>query len=204
MSILEARFPPSLSYGFRATVRWSTAINETAAGYETRNALQAQPRRRYEASKDLATKEAFQALRNFSLALKGAWQSIRFKDWSDFESDGAQVLGTGDGSETEFQLVKAYEVDSPLTAYSRTITKPVSGTVTVYLDDVEVAPADYTLDTTTGVITFDTPPGNGVEVTAEFEFDTPVRFESDEMVAELRAHDLFSLPDLAFIEVLGE
>jgi uncharacterized protein (TIGR02217 family) len=203
MSILEIRFPPSLSYGFRSIVRWNTAINESAAGYETRNALASQPRRRFEASKDLATKETFQALRNFQAACLGAWQSIRFKDWTDFESDGQQVLGDGDGSDTTFQLVKAYDVDSPLTAYSRTITKPVSGTVRVYLDGVEQL-AGWSVSTSTGVVTFTSPPGNGVEVTASFEFDTPVRFESDEMVAELRAHELFSLKDLAFIEVLGE
>ncbi len=57
----------------------------------------------------------------------------------------------------------------------RTITKPVAGTVQVYLDGVE-QPSGWSVDTTTGLVTFGVPPTLGVEVTAGFEFDVPVRF----------------------------
>jgi uncharacterized protein (TIGR02217 family) len=204
--MLEVQFPPRLSYGFRAMPAWDTTINETTAGYETRNANRDAPRRRWEGAKELLPKEDWIALRNFFLCdeVRGAWGSFRFKDYTDFESDGAQVLGTGDGAETEFQLVKTYEVDPPATAHVLTITKPVEGSVTVYLDGVEVDPADYTLDTTTGVITFDVAPGNGVEVTAEFEFDFCARLESDELIAEINVYERFDLRNLVLVEVLGE
>ena len=92
--------------------------------------------------------------------------------WSDEE------LEAGDGAETEFQLVKIYS--SGGNDFSRKITKPVSGTVTVYIGSVEqFDPADYTIDLTTGIITFDSAPGSGEVVTATFEFDIPVRFDTD-------------------------
>jgi uncharacterized protein (TIGR02217 family) len=83
-----------------------------------------------------------------------------------------QLLGTGDDTQTQFQLVKHYPSGSVVEV--RTITKPVAGTVRVYLDDVEQASV-WSVDTTTGLVTFSAAPALGVEVTADFEFDVPVR-----------------------------
>lgn len=46
-----------------------------------------------------------------------------------------QLLGTGDDAQTQFRLVKRYLSGSIIE--TRTITKPVAGTVHLYLDDVE-------------------------------------------------------------------
>src|SRR4029453_17117387 len=83
-----------------------------------------------------------------------------------------QLLGTGDGTQTEFQLLKHYPSGSVIEV--RTISKPVAGTVKVYLDGVEQL-SGWSVDTTTGLVTFSTAPAAGVEVTADFEFDVPVR-----------------------------
>ena len=45
------------------------------------------------------------------------------------------MLGTGDGTQTQFQLVKRYPSGSVIEV--RTITKPVAGTVQVYKDGAE-------------------------------------------------------------------
>jgi uncharacterized protein (TIGR02217 family) len=37
------------------------------------------------------------------------------------------------------------------------------------------------VDTTTGLVTFVSAPGGGVVVTAGFDFDTPSRFDTDEL-----------------------
>jgi uncharacterized protein (TIGR02217 family) len=77
---------------------------------------------------------------------------------------------------TQFQLVKEYPSGSVIEV--RTITKPVAGTVKVYLDAIEQA-LGWSVDTTTGLVTFGTPPALGVDVTADFAFDVLVRFHTD-------------------------
>ncbi len=52
----------------------------------------------------------------------------------------------------------------------------------VALDGVEQG-SGWSVDTTTGVVTFTTPPANGVAVQAGYEFDVPARFDTDEMQA---------------------
>jgi hypothetical protein len=79
----------------------------------------------------------------------------------------------------------------------RTITKPVAGTVKVYLDDVEQL-SGGSVDTTTGLVTFSVPPAVGVEITADFAFDVPVRFDTDHMavtIESFKLHPLAADPD---------
>ena len=112
----------------------------------------------------------------FFRARRGKAYGFRFKDWTDYKASG-QLLGTGDDVLTQFQLVKHYPSGSVIEV--RTITKPVAGTVKVYLDGVEQL-SGWSVDTTTGLVTFSTAPALGVEVTADFEFDVPVRFDTDQ------------------------
>ena len=69
------------------------------------------------------------------------------------------------------------------------MTKPVGGTVKVYLDSVEQV-AGWSVDTTTGLITFGAAPAAGVEVTSDFEFDVPVRFDTDHMAVTIETYRL--------------
>jgi uncharacterized protein (TIGR02217 family) len=71
----------------------------------------------------------------------------------------------------------------------RTITKPVAGTVKVYLDGIEQL-SGWSADTTTGLVTFGMAPALGVEVTADFEFDVPVRFDADHMAVTIESYRL--------------
>jgi uncharacterized protein (TIGR02217 family) len=57
--------------------------------------------------------------------------------------------------------------------------------VQLYLDSLEQL-SGWSVDTTTGLVTFGTPPVLGVEVTADFEFDVPVRFDTDHMAGDRR------------------
>jgi uncharacterized protein (TIGR02217 family) len=69
----------------------------------------------------------------------------------------------------------------------------VAGTVLVAIaGDPQVETVDYTLDTARGVVRFATPPDIGTAVTAGFEFDVPVRFDTDRIqvsVASVQAGD---------------
>jgi uncharacterized protein (TIGR02217 family) len=82
----------------------------------------------------------------------------------------------------------------------RTITKPVAGTVKVYLDGAEQL-AGWSVDTTTGLVTFGVPPALGVEVTADFEFDVPVRFDTDHMAVTIETYRLHSWQQIPIVEL---
>ena len=75
-----------------------------------------------------------------------------------------------------------YSTDSPLKITQRIITKIQPGTAIVSLDAVSVpfggAPS-WTIDETTGIITFATAPGNGVVPKCGFKFYVKTRFDID-------------------------
>ena len=82
-----------------------------------------------------------------------------------------------------YQLQKIY-ADSAQ-SYARAIQKPIAGTVVVYFAGVAQS-TWWTVDTTTGLVTLATSatPANGAAITADFQFDVPVRFDTDTMAAQ--------------------
>jgi uncharacterized protein (TIGR02217 family) len=82
----------------------------------------------------------------------------------------------------------------------RTITKPVAGTVRTALGGVE-QPSGWSVDTTTGIVTFDTAPSSGVAITAGFEFDVPVRFDTDALDVTLDLDRLGSIASIPLLEI---
>ncbi len=107
-----------------------------------------------------------------------------------------QAIGIGDGTTTAFQLVKAYS--SGAHTWTRTITKPVTGTVTVALDGI-VQASGWSVDTATGLVTFTAAPASGVIVSVGFEFDVPVRFDTDRLDV---THDLERLGSITSIPLI--
>ena len=127
---------------------------------------------------------------------RGAY-GFRFKDWTDYRARG-QAIGTGDGATKAFQLVKSYV--SGAGSETRTITKPVQGTVVPYLAGIKQT-SGWSVNTTTGVLTFLTAPAQGIAVTADFEFDVPVRFDTDSMAVTIEQIDLHQWSDIPVIEI---
>ncbi len=63
--------------------------------------------------------------------------------------------------------------------------------------DIQTETVHYTVDYATGIIHFLEIPDEGVEITAGYEFDVPVRFDTDRIqtsVASFRAGDVPSVP----------
>ena len=81
-----------------------------------------------------------------------------------------------------------------------TITKPVAGTVKVHLDGVEQL-SGWSVDTTSGLVTFGMPPAPGVEVTADFEFDVPSRFDTDHMAVTIETYQLHNWQQIPIVEL---
>jgi uncharacterized protein (TIGR02217 family) len=59
----------------------------------------------------------------------------------------------------------------------------------------------WALDTTTGMVTFTTAPANGVIIRAGFEFDVPVRFDTDTLDVTLDIERLGSITSIPLLEI---
>lgn len=193
----EVQFPPDISYGSSGGPEYTTDIVISTSGHEQRNVNWSQARLRYNVAKGVKTKDQLGNLIAFFRARKGRAYGFRFKDWSDFSASN-EVIGTGNGSATQFQLVKRYL--SGGVQETRTITKPVAGTVSVYKNAV-LQTTGVSVSSTTGVVTFATAPANGVTVTASFEFDVPVRFDTDRLAASMDSYGTHSWDDIPLVEV---
>ena len=206
MAFHEVRFPDDISRGARGGPERRTQIVELASGDEERNASWADSRRRYDIAYGIRRADDLAAVVAFFEARNGRLHGFRFKDWSDYKScppsgtpsSADQQIGVGDGTRASFQLVKHYS--SGAQTWTRTITKPVSGTVLIALNSTP-QPSGWSVDTATGVITFAVPPGAGVAITAGFAFDVPVRFDSDLLDVTLDIERLGSITSIPLLEI---
>lgn len=197
MAFVEVQFPPDISYGSSGGPEYTTDIVISQSGHEQRNIQWSQARARYNVAHGVKTADQLEALIAFFRARKGRAYGFRFKDWTDYRGS-EQTIGTGDGVATSFQLVKAYS--SGLVGEARPIRKPVSGTVQVRKAGV-LQTSGVSVDTTTGIVSFSTPPASGQLITASFEFDVPVRFDTDRLSATLEAYGIHSWLDIPLLEV---
>lgn len=204
----DTRFPLDIAFGTSGGPQRSTQIVALGSGYEQRNQRWESSRRRYDAGYGVKGLDNLHLVVAFFEARRGPLYAFRFRDPGDHKSCLPsqspnmldQVIGAGDGTETVFQLIKSYGADDD--AYRRSITHPVDGTVLVAVDDVlQTLNRDYTLDHNTGIVTFQTPPANGASLSAGFEFDVPVRFDTDQLVVNLAAFAAGEVPSIPLVEV---
>ena len=212
MAFHDVSLPDDFEYRSISGAGFSTIVQETASGHEFRVARQSQGRHQFRLAKALQTPTEAQTIKAFALGRRGSLHSFRLKDWSDFTTaaDGVSdptdtdvIVGTGDGAEDTFQLIKVYDA-SGAAPYQRTITLPVSGTVVVSVDSV--ATTAFTLSST-GEVVMNAAPTEGQVVRAGCKFDVPVRFTADvDQFMQLQAdgYEIWSLPQLDCIEVLSE
>ena len=199
MSFSETLLDLGYDYGTVSSYRYSTTIVVEGDSREKRNINWTQPLAQWQLGGRVFNREEVDYIIGFHAARKGAYQGFLYKDWADYQFNNS--IGTGDGIKTEFQLYKTYAV----AAYGvkRPIFKPISVTVTVN----GIIEEDVTLDTTTGVVTFDSPPSNGAAIIARGEFYCPVRFEQDSLRFRFIAADpytgeaFFAFEELSLVEI---
>jgi uncharacterized protein (TIGR02217 family) len=198
-SFVETRFPEDISYGSSGGPEFNTDIVDLSSGHEQRNANWSASRAKYNVAHGIKTQTQLDALIAFFRARRGKAVGFRFKDWTDYTAVN-QILGTGDGANVTFSLRKVYS--SGGVNHYRDITKPVTGTVKIYVNSVlKTVTTDYTINMNTGVITFVSAPPNGQDVTADFEFDVPVRFDTDKLNASINNYNSMSWNDIPLVEV---
>lgn len=208
MAFHEVRFPANLSFGSVGGPERRTEVVTLANGHEERNSLWAHARRRYDAGLGLRSLDDVQALVAFFEARRGQLHAFRWKDWADYKSClpsasvsiADQWLGEGDGERTVWPLVKRYAAGPE--PYLRPIVKPVRGTVVVGLaGEPRIETLHWSVDPERGEITFVDPPDRGVAVTAGFEFDVPVRFDTDRIAVSVASFQAGEVPDVPVLEV---
>ncbi|MCB2124907.1 MAG: DUF2460 domain-containing protein [Rhodobacteraceae bacterium] len=208
MAFHDVRFPANLSFGSVGGPERRTEVVALTNGFEERNTPWAEARRRYDAGLGLRSLDDIADLIAFFEARQGQLFGFRWKDWSDYksckpsESVGYedQVIATGDGVTVAHQLVKTYA--SGGAAQRRIIRKPVSGTVRIGLQGDELQEGvHYQVDAATGSVTFATAPAVGERITAGFEFDVPVRFDTDRIQVSVASFQAGDVPQVPVVEV---
>jgi len=222
MAFHEIEFPRGISYGSNFGPSYSTDVVTMPNGAEQRNVNWEYPRHSGNLTTGIRGEADFTELLNFFIARKGKAYGFRFYDWLDHEGK-YQYLGMADGSTTTYQLRKYY-FDASYSGSVRKIIKPIANTVSVYLYPMQIGDEDLTdfelqevisnyfavntpiaetvsVDTATGVATFATPPASGFAVCASFEFDVPVRFDTDSMSASYESFKAYGWTDIPVIEL---
>ncbi len=206
MAFDNVRFPVAISRGLAGGPERRTDVVMTASGREERNARWANSRRKYNAGYGVKSLDDIHAVVAFFEERRGRLYAFRFKDHADWKSCKPsqtpsavdQVLGAGDGVTAAFQLVKNYGTSRP---WARPVTAPVLGTVLASVNGISTT--QFTIDVTIGLLTFNVgniPPVAAV-VAAGFEFDVPVRFDTDEIKINLAHFAAGDIPAIPLIEV---
>lgn len=193
----EIRLPTDISFGSTGGPEFSTDIVSTQSGHEQRQVNWSAARASYNVAHGVRTQSQLDELISFFRARHGRAYGFRFKDWQDYSAT-AQIIGVGDDAEISFQLTKTYISGNE--QYVRTINKIVDNSVNIYVDSVLVS-SGLTVDNNNGVVAFDVAPSNGQIITADFEFDVPVRFNTDQLSASIDEYGVHSWKDISLVEI---
>lgn len=210
MSFHEIRFPTAISRGATGGPERRTDVVALGSGHEERNSRWADSRRTYNAGYGVKSLDDLHAVIAFFEERRGRLYGFRWKDHADWRSGPPstppssldQHLGDGDGETAVFPLVKRYgTLHAP---WLRRIVKPVAGTVLVAVDGVlQITDEDYVVDISSGTITFQPShiPATSAVISAGFEFDVPVRFDTDKLEVSLQGFSHGAIPSIPVVEI---
>ncbi len=198
-------FPVEIGREAEVSASFSTHVTTTLSGYERRNSDWADARLSYDVAPGLRGEAELETVLQFFRARRGAAIAFRFTDPFDNSSNGMtgtptygdQILGTGDGVQTEFDLIKHYGAGAD--AQTRFISHPVSGSVLVAVNGSAVT-SGWTL-VPGGKIQFSIAPAQGALITAGFNFDVPVRFADDRLDLACATFGAGEMASITLVEV---
>jgi uncharacterized protein (TIGR02217 family) len=196
MAFIESpRFPDNISYGSVGGPKYSNTLVISDSGWEYTNINWENARHEFNVAMGVRSMSELSELIKFFHMTRGRAHSFRYKNWLDYKSCDVediitpfdQVFGTGDGTTKTFQLTKTYILFGIAELINTIdIKKPVPSSVVVSIDYVtKVVNTDYTINYTTGVVTFNTAPTTGAVLRWGGEFDLPCRFDVDELQVTL-------------------
>ncbi|MEO9341122.1 DUF2460 domain-containing protein [Mesorhizobium sp. SB112] len=205
-SFHDVLFPTAISFGATGGPERRNEIVSLTSGREKRNARFSQSRHHYDAGTGVRSLADLHEVLVFFEARRGSLHAFRFRDPFDMKSckpsgtpsAGDHLIGVGDGAKARFRLTKGYGDGAD--SYQRFIARPVAGTLLVAVDGEEVASG---FDWSSGEVVLDAAPGPGVRVTAGYEFDVPVRFDTERLSISLTVFKAGQIPSIPLVEVLS-
>lgn len=153
-SFVEIRLEIGKDYGAVGGPEFNTTVIEMGSGREVRSSNHSNNLGRWELGSRNLVKSDFEYIRDFYRARRGMAQGFRYKDWANFDVTDQNAYPVG--SKT-IQLVKDFVSGSE--ADQMTIQKPIAAGFSMKRGGG--AFTDFTLDTTTGIITLTTPDWTG-------------------------------------------
>lgn len=190
MSFIETpRFPDNISYGSKGGPKYNTIVTTVNSGFEYNNINWDTARHKYDVAMGVRNLSELSTLVKFFHITRGKGHYFRYKDWADYKScdledtisDTDQVFGIGDGTAKGFQLIKTYDLSGGV-VNQRDIKKPVNTTIVIAVNGTpQTETTHYSINYTTGYVTFVTAPANLASITWGGEFDVPCRFDTDEL-----------------------
>jgi len=201
----NVQFPLSISFGATGGPEFRNEIVQMTSGFEQRNARFSKSLHSYDAGTGVRSKRDLYQILAFFEARHGSLIGFRFRDPFDSRSSqqsqattpSDQILGIGNGEQTSFELIKTYSSAQQMPP--RRIMLPVVDTVEIALNGVPTD--DWSLDEMMGTIVFPEPIESGVIVSTGFEFDVPVRFDTEQLVLSVATFEAGSIPSIPLKEV---
>lgn len=194
----DQRLPVDVEVGAHGGPKFQTTVTMLGNGSEQRNSDWSEQRCEFDVGYGISSFDDLAAVKAHFYARRGRWRSFPFKDWTDYTIED-EVIGTGTGAVSDFQITKTYEPSG--FPYVRDITRPVSGTLLVYINGVlKTLSTHYTVGL--GLIHFLSAPAAAAVITATCEFDIPMRYDTDKFDQVLEAFNAGSVPSLPLVEVL--
>jgi uncharacterized protein (TIGR02217 family) len=198
---VEERLDIGINYGAQFGLKALTDVIPQSDGLEQTRACWEQPLITVTLGTKLLNQFELNYLVDFHARMQGNYKGFRIKDWSDYKVKNCPVApqtptnslnsSVGNGTTQQWQLIKRYQnFDTPLVTdagdywVDRLITKPVAGTLIVYVAGVQTL-TGWSIDTTTGGLTTNL---TGT-ITVDFEFDTPVCFDNKKIDFKFIAHE---------------
>lgn len=187
MTFRNAPLPKCISRGSDGGPVWITQIGRSLAGNEQRVARRSNSLRRFNVAYRVRRLDDLDEIRDHFEVMEGQLYSFPYRDKLDYKSGRPnqtptkddQLIGVGDGAETDFQLIKTRTISG--FSKARNITLPDSGSVLIALDGVlQTETTHYTIDYATGIVTFVSPPAGGsppAQITAGYTYRVVVRYD---------------------------
>jgi uncharacterized protein (TIGR02217 family) len=200
LAFLESpRFNIAIRYGTVGSPEFNTDVSIVTSGAEQRKANWLESRGAWQLSSELYTRDELRALLAFFRERRGKAGGFRFKDWSDFQATPVEgQFETVITNPNVLQMVKVYKTGTNIT--TRLISKPVSGTITIYKNGVK-QPA-FALDYKNGLLV-----ASGTGYSWSGQFDVPARFDTDHFECAFEGYRdsdgeaLYAISSLPIVEI---
>ncbi|KPB02280.1 DUF2460 domain-containing protein [Ahrensia marina] len=195
----DVNFPARLKFNVSGGPEMRVDVTRLSSGHERRNKRWSAPLRRYLISVGQRPLDEIQVLTAFFEARSGPLYGFRFRD--PFEHSTAALnqnvsandveIGIGDGVATEMNLILGN---------GRQVTHPIEDSLRVAVDGVEIF-TGFSFDQSSKKLVFDQAPASEEAISAGFQFDVPVRFENEQLVATRTVNNAGEVSDITLLEL---